>query len=149
MGVLRIEKGHVAGAELDGRTTPDDLGLGRLVSAKKDFIGRASLDRPGLRDGGRKRLVGLVPHDRTMRLRAGAQIVSDPDAPLPVPMLGFVTSAAFSPTLGHSVALALLSGGLGRKGERLIAAFPLKGEAVPIEVVDPVFVDPEGKRLHG
>jgi sarcosine oxidase subunit alpha len=149
MGVLRIEKGHVAGAELDGRTTPEDLGLGRLVSTRKDFIGRASLERPGLRDSGRKRLVGLVPQDRTARLRAGAQLVASADAAPPVPMLGVITSAAFSPTLGHSVALALLSGGPARRGERLVAAFPLKGEAVPVEVVDPVFVDPEGTRLHG
>jgi sarcosine oxidase subunit alpha len=149
MGVLRIEKGHVAGAELDGRTTPEDLGLGRLVSTRKDFIGRAALERPGLRDSGRKRLVGLVPQDRAARLRAGAQLVVDGGAKPPVPMLGVVTSAALSPTLGHSVALALLSGGSARKGERLVAAFPLKGEAVPVEVVDPVFVDPEGRHLHG
>jgi sarcosine oxidase subunit alpha len=148
MGVLRIEKGHVAGAELDGRTTAEDLGLGRLVSARKDFIGRAALDRPGLRDRGRKRLVGLVPLDRAQRLRAGAQLVADAGAKPPVAMLGVVTSAALSPMLGHSVALALLEGGLARKGERLVAAFPLAGESVPVEVVAPVFVDPEGRRVR-
>lgn len=148
MGVLRIEKGHIAGPELDGRTTPEDLGLGRLVAEGKEFIGRAALERPGLRDSTRKRLVGLRPLDRAARLRAGAQIVADASVPPPVPMLGVVTSAAFSPTLGHWIALALLSGGLGRKGERLLASFPLAGEAVPVEVVAPVFVDPEGKRLH-
>ena len=34
MSTLRIEKGHVVvGAEADGRTTADDLGMGKLVSA--------------------------------------------------------------------------------------------------------------------
>ncbi|HEV8313637.1 MAG TPA: 2Fe-2S iron-sulfur cluster-binding protein, partial [Burkholderiaceae bacterium] len=41
MGVLRIEKGHiVVGAEADGRTTADDLGLGALVSQSKHFVGK-------------------------------------------------------------------------------------------------------------
>ena len=39
MGIMRIEKGHVAGPELDGRTTATDLGLQKLLSSKKDFIG--------------------------------------------------------------------------------------------------------------
>src|SRR5256885_10782944 len=46
---LRIEKGHIAGPELDGRTTADDLGLGSLVSTRKDFIGRRLSQRPALR----------------------------------------------------------------------------------------------------
>jgi heterotetrameric sarcosine oxidase alpha subunit len=150
MGVLRIEKGHVAGPELDGRTTPEDLGLGRLVSAKKpDFIGKHLRERPALGDPGRLRLVGLVPADGTSKLRPGAQIVAEPAPTLPGKSLGHIASAAFSPTLGHSVALALLSGGLARKGETLYAAYLLEGSTVPVKVVDPVFVDPEGKRLHG
>src|SRR5690606_32039734 len=39
LGALRIEKGHVAGSEIDGRTTLDDLGLGRMASRKKPYIG--------------------------------------------------------------------------------------------------------------
>src|SRR5262249_46991329 len=48
MAAMRIEKGHVAGAEINGQTTPADLGLARLVSAKKYFIGRRLLERPAL-----------------------------------------------------------------------------------------------------
>jgi sarcosine oxidase subunit alpha len=149
MGGMRIEKGHVAGPEIDGRTTPFDLGMGRLVRMEKDFVGRRSLDRPGLRDHGRKRLVGLVPEDGTTRLRAGANLVRDPQAPSPVAIEGHVTSATWSPTLGHPIALALLARGTERKGERLHAVFPLAGGDVPVRVVDPVFVDPAGKRVHG
>ena len=47
---LRIEKGHVAGLELDHRTTLDDLGLGRMASKEKDFVGRALRLRPKLQD---------------------------------------------------------------------------------------------------
>jgi sarcosine oxidase subunit alpha len=148
MGVMRIEKGHVAGAELDGNTTAADLGLGRLVSGKKDFIGRRSLTRPALAEPGRPQLVGLVPLDTTQRLRSGAQLVTDPKAPPPVKMLGHVTSTAFSPSLGHSIALALLSGGAQHKGETLHAAFPLRNEAVAARVTDPIFLDPKGERLH-
>jgi len=39
LSVLRIEKGHAAGGELNGQTTANDLGLGRMMSTKKDFIG--------------------------------------------------------------------------------------------------------------
>jgi sarcosine oxidase subunit alpha len=146
MGVLRIEKGHVAGPELDGRTTAEDLGLGRLVSAKKpDFIGKHLMGRPGLIDPKRLRLVGLVPVDGKTRIRAGAQIAAET---APAASLGHVTSTAFSPSLGHPIALALLRGGLQRKGETLRALFPLDGSAVAVRVVEPVFVDPEGARLR-
>jgi sarcosine oxidase subunit alpha len=148
MGAMRIEKGHVAGPELDGRTTAEDLGLGKLVSTKKEFVGRRSLGRPGLQDAGRKRLVGLVPADGHTRLRPGAQLVLDETQPKPVEMLGHVTSVTYSPTLGHPIALGLLAGGLARKGQVLHAAYPLRNDVVEVKVVDPVFFDPEGKRLH-
>ena len=41
LGALRIEKGHVTGAELDGRVTADDAGLGKMTSVKKSYIGSA------------------------------------------------------------------------------------------------------------
>ncbi|HKO08681.1 MAG TPA: sarcosine oxidase subunit alpha family protein [Alphaproteobacteria bacterium] len=147
MGTLRIEKGHVAGGELNGQTTPQDLGLGRLVSTKKDFIGKALLARPGLQDPERPRLVGLAPIDGKTRIRAGAHIVVEASGTGSA--IGHVSSAAWSPALGHPIALALVAGGLARKGETLYASFPLKGEVVGVGVSDPVFVDPEGRRLHG
>jgi sarcosine oxidase subunit alpha len=148
MSVLRIEKGHVAGPELDGRTTAADLGLGRMVSAKKaDFIGRAMLRRPVLRDPGRLALVGLVPVDGKSRLRGGAQLAEQPGAP--GVGIGHVTSAAVSPNLGHPIALALVAGGAARLGQTLFAEYPLRGETVQVKVVNPMFYDPEGKRLHG
>jgi sarcosine oxidase subunit alpha len=149
MGTLRIEKGHVAGPELDGRTTPADLGLGRMASRKKDYVGRAALERPALTAPGRLQFVGLVARDGRSPIRTGAQIVADPAAPPPVPMLGHVTSADFSPTLEQPIALALIADGREREGETLHAMYPLRDEATEVVVSDPVFVDPAGLRLHG
>jgi sarcosine oxidase subunit alpha len=150
MGVMRIEKGHVTGAELDGNTTAEDVGLGRMVSPHKaDFIGRHALKRPGLTDPKRPRLVGFVPVDGVTRLRAGSQIVADARTPPPVQMIGRLTSVATSPTLGYPIALGLLEGGLARKGETLQSVFPMRGEVTPVRVVDSVFYDPKGERLRG
>ena len=48
LGVMRIEKGHVAGPELNGTTTAADLGLGKMMSTKKDFVGRVMAGREAL-----------------------------------------------------------------------------------------------------
>ncbi len=150
MGVLRIEKGHVViGAEIDGRTTPDDLGYVRLVKANGDFIGRRSLERPELRRADRKQLVGLVPADGRTAIPRGAQLVADPDHALPNPMLGHVTSSCYSPTLAKPIALALLKGGRARHGERVFAMSPLHAATVEVTVTAPAFIDPEGARAHG
>ena len=148
MGALRIEKGHVAGPEINGQTTAADLGLGRLVSARKSFIGRRLLARPAIADESRPRLVGLVPRDGRAAIRAGAQLVPE-GATLPVASLGHVTSTTYSPTLGHPLALALLGDGARRMGSIIVAASPLSGEAVPVRVVAPNFYDPEGERQRG
>ena len=75
LGVMRIEKGHVAGNELNGQTTARDLGLGRMMSTKKDFIGRVMAGRPALVDPDRPALVGFKPVDQARRLRAGAHFI--------------------------------------------------------------------------
>jgi len=149
MGAMRIEKGHVAGPEINGQTTAADLGLGRLVSTKKAFIGKALLQRPALADPMRPALVGLVPVDGRTPVRAGSHLVVDRSAPTPVPMVGHVTSVTWSPTLGHPIALALLANGARRMGETLVAASPLSDDFVPVRVVSPHFFDPEGARQNG
>ena len=76
LGVMRIEKGYVAGNELDGRTTARDLGLGRMMSTKKDYIGRVLADRPALLDPNRMSIAGFKSVDPTRRLYAGAHLVA-------------------------------------------------------------------------
>jgi sarcosine oxidase subunit alpha len=149
MGVLRIEKGHVAAMELDGRTTPDDLDLSQMVAVEKDCIGKRSLVRPALRAPDRRQLVGLVACDGRSVIPRGAQLVADPRAPLPMPIQGHVTSTCYSATLGGPIALALLANGRTRYGEKLYAASPLTNTVVPVEVRHHVFYDPQGARLRG
>jgi len=148
LGVLRIEKGHVAGPELDGRTTARDLGLGRMLSTGKAFVGQKLMARPGLADPKRPALVGLKPLERGRRLHGGAHLVEDPARANGATSLGHVTSVARSPTLGHWIALALVAGGARRFGQRLYTVDPLRRETVAVDVVHPVFVDPEGARVR-
>jgi heterotetrameric sarcosine oxidase alpha subunit len=149
MGALRIEKGHVAGPELDGRTTADDLGLGALQSTKKDFIGRRLSQRPELRNQERPQLVGLIPLDPTERLRAGGQIVETARPAGITPMVGHVSSMTYSPVFGHEIALGFVNGGRVRVGQVVYAAFPLKNEVTTVRIVDSVFYDKEGRRFRG
>ena len=149
LGVMRIEKGHIAGPELNGQTTAADLGMGRMISTKKDYIGRPLSRRPALIDPGRPVLVGLVPLDRTKAFASGAHLIAPGRAAAAVHAEGHVTSVAHSPTRGHGIALALLARGRDRHGERIVAHDPLRGVTVEAEVCDPVFYDPEGARARG
>jgi sarcosine oxidase subunit alpha len=149
MGTLRIEKGHiVVGPEADGRTTADDLGLGKLVSGKKWCVGKPLLSRPALTEPGRWQLVGLTALDGAPMPRA-AKLLADPDRPTPNPMQGHVTSWCYSPNLQKWIALALLADGRRRHGETLWAVSPLANARVRVEVGPPCFIDPEGARLRG
>ena len=149
LGVMRIEKGHPAGNELNGQTTAADLGFGRMMAKKKDFIGKVMAQRPGLTDPARPALVGLKPVDRAQRIRAGAHLLPVGAKPVAANDQGHVTSACFSPTLGHAIALGLLAHGPSRHGEQVVVHDPVRGADVLAEVCDPVFVDPEGVRLRG
>ncbi|CAN5522592.1 sarcosine oxidase subunit alpha [soil metagenome] len=149
LGVMRIEKGHPAGNELNGQTTAADLGMGRMMSKKKDFIGRVMAQRPGLVAVNRSTLVGLVPVNGSDILRAGAHLLPAGARPVAANDQGYVTSAAFSPTLGHSIALALLANGPARHGEMVVVHDPVRGKDVDARVCNPVFVDPDGERVRG
>ncbi|HRO12795.1 sarcosine oxidase subunit alpha family protein, partial [Amaricoccus sp.] len=126
LNVLRIEKGLLTHAELHGRTTLDDLGLGRMLKAG-DCIGREMARRLGLTGPGREQLVGLRPAEAGGRLVAGAHLVAPGAAFTAANDLGYLTSACFSPTLGHDIALGFLVDGRARRGERLRAVCALRG----------------------
>ena len=126
--------------------TPDDAGLGWAIGkAKKDFVGKRSLGRPAMLRDDRKQLVGLLTVDPATVLEEGAQIVADPAQPVPMTMIGHVTSSYPSAALGRSIALALVRGGRARIGTRL--SVPMPDGAVAVDVVQPVFYDPKGERL--
>ena len=148
MGALRIEKGHVAGPELDGRTTLHDIGFQRMAAKSKHYVGKALMNREGLTDPHRPRYVGLI--SKTGRvIRAGAHLVEGAEASDPGPSLGHVSSKAYSPALERYVALGFVRGGNDRIGQTLYATDPVHGGHDAVEVVDPVFFDPGGERMHG
>lgn len=148
LGVMRIEKGHAAGNELNGTTTADNLGLGRMVSKLKDCIGNVLSERDGLNKPDALRLVGLRPTADTDTLSAGSHLMSATGEINAKSDQGFVTSVAYSPTLKCSIGLGYLKGGGTRMGEVLRMVNPLKGQEVLVEVVSAHFVDPEGERVR-
>ena len=145
LGAMRIEKGHVAGGELNGQTTARDLGLGKMIKKSGDFVGRAMAEREALVDPERPALVGLRPVDKRERIRAGAHIVRHRAG---TESEGWVTSAHKSFEHDCFVALGMLRRGPQRHGDRLFAVYPLKNETVEVEVTSPHHVDPENVRVR-
>ena len=148
LGTLRIEKGHVAGGELDGRTTLDDIGLGGMASKKKPFVGQVLSRREAYLDPMRERFVGLVPVDPATRIRPGS-IIHVHDGDHTGFGLGRVTATTYSPQLKQYIALGLVAGGPDRHGEVVDACYPLKGDVTAAKIVSPHFFDPKGERLRG
>ena len=148
LGTLRIEKGHVTGAEIDGRTTAQDLHLDWLISKKKPFVGSAMMNREGLTDPKRWSLVGVISLSGE-KLRGGSHIVDGP-ADDPGRSLGHLTAMCFSPLYGKYIGLALVENGTGRIGTRAFATDPARsGTHIPVEFVNHIFYDPKGERMHG
>jgi sarcosine oxidase subunit alpha len=148
LGVMRVEKGHLGGSELNGQTTARDLGLGRMAASNKDYIGRALTARPALVDPDRPIFVGFKPVDRSARLRAGAHFVPEGTKPTAADDEGHMTSVAYSPMLGHWIGLGLLKRGAERIGERVRAYDPVRNGDVLVEICSPAFYDPQGERLR-
>ena len=143
MEFLRIEKGHlVVGGEIDGRLTPHDLALDKMLNKAGGYIGATGLTRPALSEPGRRQLVGLeaiagmIPEGSMLIARAGG------------PAEGHVTAAAFRVIEGGAIALGQLADGFARKGEELIASSPTRGQQARVRVVAPHFYDPTGTRYH-
>ncbi|TPI16275.1 sarcosine oxidase subunit alpha [Mesorhizobium sp. B4-1-3] len=149
LGVMRIEKGHVAGPELNGTTTAGDLGLGKMMSTKKDFIGRVMAGREALTASNRQVVVGIKPTDKARRLRSGAHIIPKGETPGPDNDQGYITSVCFSPVLDQWIGLGLVERGRERIGEIVRAHDPLRGEDYDVELCNSVFYDPDGGRQRG
>jgi sarcosine oxidase subunit alpha len=148
LGVMRIEKGHAAGNELNGTTTALNLGMGRMVSKKKDSIGSKLSERPGLNEAEALMAVGVQPKNAEDKITAGGHLISA-DGPLDAAHdQGYVTSAAHSPTLGKMIGLAFLRNGGNRHGEVMRLASPVTDLTVEVEITSAHFVDPEGERLR-
>ena len=147
LAALRIEKGHVAGLELDHRNTLDDLGLSKMAAKEKPFVGRELASRPLCKTPNRWSLVGIECLEAGKRLRGGS-ILFAPTDKIEGHGRGYITSVTWSTVLAKFIALGLYQGGLRHQGEEIICAFPLKDEQVRARIVSPVFIDPQGERLR-
>ena len=148
MHVLRAEKGYIiVGQDTDGSVTPVDLGMGAMVAKTKDCLGKRSLARSDTARPDRKQFVGLLTDDPKVVLEEGAAIVDGPAPQIPARTLGHVTSSYDSPTLGRSIALALVRGGATRMGERVHLSMQ-GGRTVTATIANPVFFDPQSERQN-
>jgi sarcosine oxidase subunit alpha len=148
LGAMRLEKGHVGPAEMNGTTTARDLDLGKMASADKLFWGREMSLRPALVEADRPILVGLKSADGRSTFRGGAHLFAT-DAPKVFENdLGHVSSANFSPILEEWIGLGFLRSGKERIGQRVLAHDPIRGTDTELVVCSALFLDPEGERLR-
>jgi heterotetrameric sarcosine oxidase alpha subunit len=149
LNVLRLEKGLITHAEIHGRITAFDIGMGRMISDKKDCIGKSMAARSGLNGPERDQLVGLQPVGVVKKIIPGAHLFEPDAAPIRKNDQGYVTSMCYSPTAKTVIAQAFLRDGRNRMGQAVMMVDHLSGTTTLCEVCNPVFFDPEGGRLHG
>jgi glycine cleavage system aminomethyltransferase T len=149
LGVMRIEKGHVAGNELNGQTTARQLGLDRMASQKKDSIGLVLSRREQMVSDDGYELVGLRPLDPAISLTAGAHFIAVGAASTAENDEGWVTSVAYSPHLKTSIGLGFIRRGSKRHGDIVRAVNLLGNQDIKVELTSQHFYDAGGTRLHG
>ena len=111
LSTLRIEMGHVAGSEIDGRTIAYDLSLEGMLSQKKDFIGKRSLNRKAFTENDREKIVGVVPIDKKTSIPEGSYLVENDKANFPNPKLGHVSASCWSVEYDNPFSLAIIKDG--------------------------------------
>jgi sarcosine oxidase subunit alpha len=144
LDILRVEKGYLTGAELNGHTAPADLGFERWLDADNSCVGRDQLLRPAFSQTDRPVLVGLVAADGNSKFLGGAQLTATDDRRR---ARGHVTSSVYSPALKQWIGLALLERELARAGAIVLARDPLRGLETPVRVTASVHFDPAGERV--
>ena len=158
LGTLRIEKGHVTGAELDGRVTLEDAGLGRMARQDGKFIGAALRRRPALAQSARPQLIAIKPVAAEARFAAGALLTGGTTPPEPEQWLanaaeyvgdGWITAVTYSPAFGHWLGLGFIRGGAAAwHGQPVLAVDPIRGQQTAVEIISPHQFDPNGERMH-
>ena len=149
LNALRIEKGFITHAEMTGQFTADALGMGSMVSAKKDCIGKVMSQRSALTRKGQEELVGLKTLTDIQQLSGGAFLFNQGDPQTLEHEQGHVTSHCYSPTLGHLIAMAMLKDGRSRIGEHILVKDHARNIEAVCEVCSLVHLDPDGEKLRG
>ncbi|PLV57514.1 glycine cleavage system aminomethyltransferase GcvT [Thermotoga sp. SG1] len=126
--VCRLEASYLLyGQDMDESTNPFEVGLSWVVKMNKDFVGKEALLE--LKEKVERKLVALELSGRRIA-RKGYIVLKEGKE------VGTITSGNFSPTLGKSIALALVSRCV-KTGDRLEVAFP--GKNVEAHVVKKPF----------
>ena len=143
---LRLEKGYLhVGSDTNGRTTPLDVGLAGAVARRTDdFIGKRSLSLAFATSPEREQLVGLSAPEGI--LQVGGRVLATGRTRAPSTTQGYVTSACFSPAVGHWIGLALIERGHARHGEKV--SVYCGGKIVQCRIGSPTFYDPASERLQ-
>jgi len=147
LDILRIEKGHFTGAEIDGRRTLDDLGMAGFQSKKKNCIGQILAQRQAYQRPNRLQYVGFVSLS-DQPLQEGMQLIQDAQDLTEHQTFGHLCSVCYSPSLGQEIAVGVLKNGRARMGEKFWAVSPLQGLRIEVEVRSPYFYDPKNTRQH-
>jgi aminomethyltransferase len=130
---LRLEAGmNLYGQDMDETVSPLAANMGWTITwepSDRDFMGRQALESQ--RAQGTEKLVGLVFKDKGV-LRAGLTVKTADGE-------GKITSGTFSPTLGHSVAMARVPAGEGAAFGKT-AQVEMRKKWVEVEIVKPNFV---------
>ena len=150
LNVMRLEKGHATGGELNGQTNARQLGMAAMLARKRtDFIGKVLSERQGLNRQDAPGLMGFFPVEAGAALTAGAHFIAEGDAATLDNDQGWMSSVAYSPTLGHDIGLGFIQRGAARLGDIVRAVDAVRAREVRVRVVSPTMFDPEGVRLRG
>jgi len=127
---LRLEAGlNLYGHDMDASVNPLAANMGWTIAwepASRDFIGRSALQ--AIHEAGvHEQLLGVVLTERGM-LREGQEIETNQGA-------GVLTSGAFSPTLGYSIAFARVPHGAAGK-----ATVEIRKKRFEVQLVKAPFV---------
>ena len=126
---LRLEAGmNLYGQDMDETVSPLAANMGWTITwepAERSFVGRAALEQQ--KADGTDKLVGLIMTEKGV-LRAGQNVRCEAGT-------GVITSGTFSPTLGHSIAMARVPSTVGDSVE-----VEMRKKWVTVSVVKPSFV---------
>ena len=149
LNVMRIEKGHVTGAELDGRITAFNINMDGMVNKKKDSIGTTLSQRELMIANNQLRLIGIKPVDKSDTLTAGAHFVAKDRQAKTENDLGWISSVCYSPHFDQHIGLGFLKRGGERHGDIIRAWDGVRGTDVDVEITSPHMFDPEGGLQRG
>ena len=126
---LRLEAGmNLYGQDMDETISPLAANMGWTITWEpqdRNFVGRSALEQQ--KAAGTQKLVGLVMTEKGV-LRTGLKVMADG-------VEGVITSGTFSPTLGHSIAMARVPASVGATVE-----VEMRKKWVTVNVVKPSFV---------